>query len=161
MNSLKKALGVPLLSQIGRYLPQAKFPSGLNKWYVPSLHRDYYGEWSFDLNWKLPNMKKVQLSFIRAIHVAQKEIHHGVKLTIPALVMHSNQTKNPRRWSKKATQSDVILGVKDIEKYARKIKGDVTTQTIHHGLHDLVLSAEPVRSQVYQQLFDWLEIKMP
>lgn len=161
MNSLKKALGVPLLSQIGRYLPQAKFPSGLNKWYVPSLHRDYYGEWSFDLNWKLPNMKKVQLSFIRAIHVAQKEIHQGVKLTIPALVMHSNQTKNPRRWSKKATQSDVILGVKDIEKYARKIKGDVTTETIHHGLHDLVLSAEPVRSQVYQQLFDWLKIKMP
>ncbi|MBJ9984383.1 alpha/beta hydrolase [Acinetobacter sp. S40] len=161
MNVFKKTFGIPLLSQVGRYLPKAKFPSGLNKWYVPSLHKNFHGEWFFDLNWKLPSMKKVQLSFVRAIHIAQKEIHRGVKLTIPALIMHSNQTKNPRTWGKKATQSDVILGVKDIEKYARKIKGDVTTQTIQHGLHDLVLSAEPIRNQVYQQLFDWLKIKMP
>ncbi|MGS5746786.1 hypothetical protein ACVES3_19625, partial [Acinetobacter baumannii] len=30
----------------------------------------------------------------------------------------------------------------------------------HNGLHDLVLSAQPVREQVYQQLFQWLDQKV-
>ena len=33
--------------------------------------------------------------------------------------MHSHQTKNPKRWHKSVTQSDVILNVKDIRKYAK------------------------------------------
>ena len=73
--------------------------------------------------------------------------------------MHSNQTKNPRKWGKDAQTSDVILGVKDIQKYAKKIQGDVTVQSIPNGLHDLVLSQKPVRDSVYQQLFQWLADK--
>lgn len=61
----------------------------------------------------------VQLSFVHAIHTAQKEIHRGVKLNIPALIMHSHQTKNPRKWGPDATQSDVILDVKDIAKFGK------------------------------------------
>jgi alpha-beta hydrolase superfamily lysophospholipase len=53
----------------------------------------------------------------------------------------------------------VILGVKDIQKYAKKIQGDVTIQSIKNGLHDLVLSEKPARDQVYQQLFQWLNSK--
>lgn len=41
-----------------------------------------------------------------------------------------------------------------------KIKGDVSVVSIHNGLHDLVLSAQPVREQVYQQLFQWLDQKI-
>ncbi len=37
--------------------------------------------------------------------------------------MHSHQTKNPRKWGPDATQSDVILDVKDIAKFGKKNKG--------------------------------------
>lgn len=53
----------------------------------------------------------------------------------------------------------MILNVKHIEKYAKKIKGDVTVSKIHNGLHDLVLSEKSVRENVYQQLFAWLKQK--
>ena len=159
MNPLKRKLGVPQLSRLGKVFPDLQFPSELNKWYTPSLHKDLKGEWDFNLDWKKTTYPKVRLSFITAIHEAQKEIHQGVQLNIPILVMHSNQTKNPRKWGKDAQSSDVILGVKDIAKYAKKIQGDVTIQSIHHGLHDLVLSQKPVREQVYQQLFTWLSHK--
>lgn len=36
--------------------------------------------------------------------------------------MHSHQTKNPKKWGADATQSDVILDVKDIEKFGKKLK---------------------------------------
>ena len=73
--------------------------------------------------------------------------------------MHSHQTKNPRKFNKDAQTSDVILSVKGIEKYAKKLQGDVTIMTIKNGLHDLVLSAPPVRAEVYTKLFTWLQQK--
>ena len=159
MNPIKKKLGVPNLSRIGKLCPDLKFPSELNKFYVPSLHKTMNGEWDFNLEWKKTTYPMVRLSFVRAIFEAQKEIHQGVKLNIPALVMHSHQTKNPKKWHKDAQNSDVILNVKHIEKYAKKIKGDVTVSKIHNGLHDLVLSEKSVRENVYQQLFAWLKQK--
>ena len=159
MNPIKKKLGLPNLSRVGKICPDLEFPSELNKWYVTSLHKNLKGEWYFNLEWKKPTYPWVRLSFVRAIFEAQKEIHQGVTLNVPALVMHSDQTKNPKKWHKHAQSSDVILDVKHIDKYARKMKGDVTISEIKGGLHDLVLSEKSVRDQVYQQLFKWLDSK--
>ena len=159
MNPIKKKLGLPNLSRVGKICPDLKFPSELNKWYVTSLHHSLKGEWDFNLEWKQVTYPMVRLSFVRAIFEAQKEIHQGVSLNVPALVMHSHQTKNPKKWHKYAQTSDVILDVKHIKKYAKKIKGDVTISEIKDGLHDLVLSEKSVRETVYQQLFEWLKQK--
>ena len=159
MNPIKRAVGVPSLSRLAQKFPNLQFPSELNKWYAASLHKDLKGEWDFNLDWKKSSYPKVRISFIRAIYEAQKEIHQGVRVDVPVLVMHSHQTKNPRKWGKDAQSSDVILDVKDIQKYAKKIQGDVTIREIPNGLHDLVLSEKTVRDSVYQQLFSWLETK--
>ncbi len=157
---LEKKVGIPLLSEVGKRLPNGKFPSGLNQWYTPSLHKDFYGEWDFNLDWKPKSMPFVHLSFVTAIHEAQKEIHRGVTLNVPTLIMHSHQSNNPRKWGIDAQQSDVILDVKDMTQNAKKMKGDVQTLSIQNGLHDLVLSAPPVRAQVYKDLFAWLAEKI-
>ena len=159
MSEFEKNKALPQLSKLGRLLPNLTIPSGLNKWYVPSLHCHYHGEWNFNLEWKQPSYKMVKLSFVRAIHEAQKEIHAGVTLTIPTLVMHSHQTTNPKKWGIEAQTSDVILNVNDIQKYAEKMIGDISIQTIENGLHDLVLSAPKVREQVYKNLFAWIKEK--
>lgn len=159
MNPIKRALGIPQISKLAKKFPNLKFPSELNKWYTTSLHQDLKGEWNFNLDWKKTRYPMVYISFIRTIYEAQKEIHRGVKVDVPVLVMHSHQTQNPKKWGKAAQRSDVILGVKDIQKYAKKIQGDVTIQSIKNGLHDLVLSKKPARDQVYQQLFQWLNSK--
>ena len=157
---IEKKVGIPLLSEVGKRLPNAKFPSGLNPWYTPSLHKDFYGEWDFNLDWKPKTMPFVHLSFVTAIHEAQKEIHRGVSLNVPTLIMHSHQSKFPKKWGIDAQQSDVILDVNDMTQNAKKMKGDVQTLSIQNGLHDLVLSAPPVRAQVYKDLFAWLAEKI-
>ncbi|MCL6239241.1 MULTISPECIES: alpha/beta hydrolase [Acinetobacter] len=159
MNPVKRALGIPQLSKLAKTFPNLKFPSELNKWYTASLHHELKGEWDFNLDWKKTRYPMVYISFVRSIYEAQKEIHQGVTIDVLVLVMHSHQTKNPKKWGKAAQTSDVILGVKDIQKYAKKIQGDVTIQSIHNGLHDLVLSEKTAREQVYTQLFQWLANK--
>lgn len=119
MNPIKRAVGVPSLSRLAQKFPNLQFPSELNKWYTASLHKDLKGEWDFNLDWKKSSYPKVRISFIRAIYEAQKEIHQGVRVDVPVLVMHSHQTKNPRKWGKDAQSSDVILDVKDIQKYMK------------------------------------------
>ena len=160
MPTWKKKYALPKLSALGKYLPNLKFPSELNKWYAPSIHQKFHGEWNFNLQWKQQSYPLVYLSFVRAIFEAQKEIHTGVKMMIPILVMHSHQTTYPKKYNHDAETSDVILDVKDIEKYAKKLQGDVTVITIKDGLHDLVLSAPLVRQEVYSNLFKWLAYKM-
>lgn len=159
MPAWKEKFALPRLSALGGHFPNLRFPSELNKWYVTSLHKSLKGEWDFSLEWKKPSYPKVYLSFVHAIYEAQKEIHSGTQISVPTLVMHSHQTKNPRKFNKDAQTSDVILSVKGIEKYAKKLEGDVTIMTIKNGLHDLVLSAPPVRAEVYTKLFTWLQQK--
>ncbi|OTG66382.1 alpha/beta hydrolase [Acinetobacter silvestris] len=155
----KKKRALPKLSALGKHCPNIRFPSELNKFYVPSLHQKFHGEWNFNLDWKPNSYPLVNLSFVHAIFEAQKEIHQGAQVSVPTLVMHSHQTTSPKKWNKDAQSSDVILDVKDIKKYANKLQGDVTVITIKDGLHDLVLSAPLVRQDVYTKLFDWLEQK--
>ena len=159
MHPLKRAFALPHLSRLGKVFPNLQLPSELNPWYTASIHKALKGEWQFNLDWKKEAYPKVRLSFISAVFEAQKEIHRGVKIDVPALVMHSHQTKNPRKWGKAAQSSDVILSVKHIRKYAKKIRGDVTIAEIKNGLHDLVLSEKAARSSVYRQLFSWLSSK--
>lgn len=159
MPAWKKKLALPKLSALAKHFPKLQFPSELNKWYVTSLHKDLKGEWDFDLEWKKKTYPKVYLSFIRSIHEAQKEIHTGVQVDVPTLIMHSHKTTYPKKFNQDAQTSDVILEVKDMIKYGNKIQGDVAVIPIQNGLHDLVLSAPSVRAEVYQKLFTWLEQK--
>ncbi|MDV2468963.1 alpha/beta hydrolase [Acinetobacter chinensis] len=160
MPGWKKKLALPRLAALGKHLPNLKFPSELNKFYVQSLHKDLYGEWDFSLEWKKQTYPKVYLSFVTTIFEAQKEIHAGVTLSVPVLVMHSHKTTYPKKFNRDAQSTDVILEVQDIIKYSNKIQSDVNVMTIKDGLHDLVLSEAPVRAQVYEQLFQWLKIKI-
>lgn len=159
MHPLKRAFALPHASRLGKVFPNLQLPSELNPWYTASIHKALKGEWQFNLDWKKEAYPKVRLSFISAVFEAQKEIHRGAKIDVPVLVMHSHQTKNPRKWGTDAQSSDVILSVKHIRKYAKKIRGDVTIAEIKNGLHDLVLSEKAARSSVYRQLFSWLSSK--
>lgn len=159
MPTWKKKLALPKLSALGKYCPNLRFPSELNKFYVQSLHSAFHGEWNFNLNWKKKSYPLVYLSFVHAIFEAQKELQQGAHVSVPTLVMHSHQTTSPKKWNQDAQTSDIILDVKDIVRCAKKLQGDVSVITIKEGLHDLVLSAPLVRQNVYTKLFDWLEQK--
>lgn len=159
MNVLKKKLLLPQISWLGGKYPKLRFPSELSPCYVQSLHQTMQGEWNFDLNWKPTEYSKVYLSFIHAIYEAQKEIHRGAKLNVPALIMHSDRTTAPKKVNQNAYSSDVILNVKHIKKYGKKLQGDVNVITIKQGLHDLVLSRSDIRHEVYSKLFAWLNTK--
>ena len=156
LSNFERKIGIPILSILGRYLPNRPVSSGFSKEYGYSIHKDKYGEWNYSLAWKPHDIPKVNLGFIRAIHKAQKNIKNKLVIDVPILVMHSNKSIYENHWSEKFTEGDAVLNVNHIRKYANKIKGKVTIYEIENGIHDLFLSKKRVRENVYDKVFEWL-----
>lgn len=159
-NFFLRKIAVPVVSEIGEFLPGLTIDSGLPKEYVQSLHKSFKGEWDFNLDWKPVDPVKSTFSFISAIHAAQKKLHSGISVNVPVMVMHSDKSAKPKGWTEDCKRMDIILDVNHIKKYAKTIKGDVTVQAITNGVHDLVLSEKTVRNRVYKVLFEWLNERM-
>lgn len=156
LNILERKIGVPLLSLLSRYFPNKLISSRFSKLYGYSLHKSKHGEWNYSLTWKPYDIPKVNLSFINAIYNAQKKIQNKLVIDVPLLVMYSNKSINENHWSDKFKEGDAVLNVNHIQKYARKIRGNVTSFEIENGIHDLILSKKRVREKVFEKMFEWI-----
>lgn len=147
---------LPILSFLGKNLPTLKIPGGFSKAYGKSIHKDYDGEWDYNLNWKPNIAPQVNLGWIRAIYEAQKELKKEFHITCPVLVMHSLHSIENKKDKNQIQTTDIILDVDQINLIAKKIKGDVEIVAIENAIHDLILSHKPIRENVYNTIYDWL-----
>jgi alpha-beta hydrolase superfamily lysophospholipase len=117
--------------------PKAVLPA-----YVRSLHRNWQGEWDFDLTLKPLMGFPAYFGWVNGIFRAQARVHAGLGLDCPVLSMHSDE-------------ADIVLDWKDIARWSRTLGPDVTLLSFPGGLHDLVLSRREIRDEVFRQLFAW------
>jgi len=151
---------IPLISAIGSIFPNINSPEGLKKGYAESLHKDFYGEWDFNLNWKPIEGFGLNLGWINAIHTAQKELQKGLNIKCPILVMYSDKSVIPGEFNEDMLRADAVLNVKHIAKYAKVLGDDVTEKEIDDGIHDLVLSDRNVRNKVYEVMSNFIKDKI-
>jgi alpha-beta hydrolase superfamily lysophospholipase len=157
MNATRVAKTVltPIALVMGRVRPTGKLMM-LNEVHASSIHRDRYGEWDFNLEWKpLPGFP-VRFGWVRAIHLAQKRLHAGLDIPVPILVASSTVSYKRARWSDEARGADSVLDVDHMAKWTPALGRRTTLVRIEGGLHDLVLSAEPARKQTFDELERWM-----
>lgn len=128
---------------MGLLFPFLTDPKGLSPDYPKSLHKDYQGEWAFDL--KLKPIKGFPLHFgwMGAVLAAHDKVHAGLSIRCPVLVMHSDE-------------ADIVLGWRGILKWSPGLGRDVALEKFPGALHDLVLSRAEIREEVFERLFAWL-----
>lgn len=151
-----KHLAAPLVVTLGRFAPSLRLPGNLPLNYVRSLHRAYQGEWDFHLPWKPLAAFRITAGWFRAIRAGHQRVRQGLAIAVPILVLHSDRTVRTRGWSDEYFHADAVLDVRHMHALAPRLGPHVTAQAIAGGLHDLVLSPQPVREHVYQALFAWL-----
>lgn len=152
----KENILLPIVSFIARWFPDMTINQGLNTAYGESLLKEYKGEWVYDKNKKLMQSPPLTLSWLGAIYKGQKQIHKGLDLSIPILVMHSDKSTNDAQFTDNYTKSDAVLDIKDIDKYGKKLGSKVDMVVIPDGLHDLVLSRKSARDSTYRAMFNFL-----
>ena len=131
-----------IASFLGNFFPFLNDPKAVLPDYVRSLHRNWEGEWEFDLALKPLMGFPVHFGWVRAIFQAHARVQAGLSLACPVLSMHSD-------WS------DIVLDWRQIARWSRTLGPKVSVLQFPGALHDLVLSRTEVREEVFRQLFAW------
>jgi len=126
----------------GQAFPFLNDPKAIRPEYVRSIHREFGGEWDFDLKLKPLHGFPAYFGWIGAILAAQAKVHAGVDIGCPVLTMHSDE-------------ADIVLDWRHIARWGRTLGREATVLAFPGGLHDLVLSRHEVRDAVFSQLFSW------
>ena len=150
-----RTVGTLVLDQVGARVPRRPVPREVSGLYVRSIHRDHDGEWDFNLDWKPLTSWPVYAGWLRAIRRGHAQLHRGLDLPFPVLVLCSTRTTAPTEMGEDARSSDIVLDVAQIRRWAPALGSHVTVVAIEGAIHDVVLSRAPVRARVYDELDRW------
>ncbi len=146
---------------LARAKPKQSVPAGLNPYYAHSIHRNWRGKWDYDLDWKPAEGFPVRAAWLAAIRRGQRAVSDGLAIEAPILVMSSTLSHTPRAWDDVLHTSDAILDAESIARLAPRLGRHVTIVRVEGGMHDLVLSADPVRARVLSELERWMGAYLP
>lgn len=156
-----RTFGAPALDVVGRASPTRKLPAPLNPHYVHSLHRSHRGSWEFDLALKPAEGFPLFAGWLAAIQHGHRQVRRGLSIDCPVLLMASTASTVTNRWDPALMHTDAVLRADDIAALAPRLGRHVTTVRIRGGVHDLVLSADPVRAEVFAELDRWMAAYFP
>lgn len=153
---LVRTVGTRLLDVVGRLRPHLNLRK-LGSVYGHSLHRDHHGEWDFDVALKPLEGFPVLAGWFRAIRRGHRRLHRGLRVPVPVLVLRSSRSAlRAPDWSPEVMRADAVLDVEHMSRFAPRLGSDVTVVEVEDGMHDLFLSAEPVRRRALAVVDDWL-----
>lgn len=144
------------IERIGTSRPMQQIPRRVNDVYGRSLHRDHGGEWDYDLSWKPLESRPVYVGWLRAVRRGHAQLHSGLDLTCPTLVLSSGTSWFGEQTDETAASHDIVLDVQQIRHWASSVGRHVTSVAVEGAIHDVVLSRPAVRAQVYDVLATWL-----
>ncbi|MFB9052500.1 alpha/beta hydrolase [Formosa undariae] len=141
-----------MASKISSY---AKVNGVLTPAYAKSIHKDYFGEWDFNLDWKPIKGFPTYFKWVLAIAAAQQSLVHS-NIQVPVLVMHSSGSIKTSKFSKQALSNDIVLNIEDIKRIGKTLGNQVTLLEIDHAQHDIFLSPKVVRERALNKMMSWL-----
>lgn len=157
MSWFMEKVAIPTVSFLARFFPDWIVEKTGFSSYAESLLAEHKGEWTFNTLWKRPEGYPKKAAWLRAIHQGHKKVKKGLSLTCPVLVLSSDKSfTETAAWQEEYRNADIVLDVNDIQTLGLKLGTNVVRDTVANGMHDLILSAEPYRTIVYDKISHWL-----
>jgi alpha-beta hydrolase superfamily lysophospholipase len=154
--ALIRGLGTRVIKAVGARQPKRVIPRTPEGHYGRSLHVEHDGEWMFNTDWKPLDSFPVTFGWLRAVRLGHDELHAGLEVGCPVLVLSSAGTRWPKEMGPDAHGYDIVLEVPQIRQWATAIGSHVTYVAIEGARHDVVLSQEGPRKKAYAELDTWL-----
>ena len=125
--------------------------------YGATLHKEYGGEFEYNLAWKPIGGFPVTFGWLHAIRRAQVRLHRGLDVGVPNLILRSDRSVREAADPDKIQRGDAVLDVKQIARWAGCIGNRSTIVPIADAKHDVFLSVPESRQAAYCALDQWLE----
>jgi alpha-beta hydrolase superfamily lysophospholipase len=153
---LIQGIGTSVIKQVGARQPTRTISRAVDGVYGRSLHVDHDGEWMFNTEWKPLDSFPVTFGWLRAIRLGHDELHTGLEVGCPVLVLSSAGTRWPKEMGPDVHDYDVVLEVPQIRQWATALGSHVTYVAIEGARHDVVLSRPEPRAKAYAELDRWM-----
>ena len=125
--------------------------------YGTTLHRDYHGEFDYNLQWKPLGGFPITLGWLHAIRRGQARLHRGLDVGVPNLILRSDHTVRETADPASMQSGDAVLDVTQIARWAGCIGNRTVIVPVPDAKHDVFLSLAQPREMAYRQLDLWLE----
>jgi alpha-beta hydrolase superfamily lysophospholipase len=135
----------------------ARAPTGGIGGYGASLHRDYHGEFDYDLQWKPLGGFPITFGWLSAVRHGQIRLHRGLDVGVPNLILRSDHSVTEAADAVALQCGDAVLDVRHIARWAGCIGNRSTIVPVTDAKHDVFLSMARPRRVAYQQLDTWLD----
>ncbi|MBJ7399310.1 alpha/beta hydrolase [Mycolicibacterium sp.] len=124
--------------------------------YGLTLHREYHGEFDYDLRWKPLGGFPVTVGWIHAIRRGQAKLHRGLDVGVPNLVLRSDHSVAETAETDMLQRGDAVLDVAHIARWAGCLGNRTTSVPVTDAKHDVFLSLAEPRAAAYTELERWL-----
>jgi alpha-beta hydrolase superfamily lysophospholipase len=124
--------------------------------YGHSLHRDYHGEFDYNLQWKPLGGFPVTFGWLHAIRRGQFRLHRGLDVGVPNLILRSDRSVPETDDPVAMERGDAVLDVSQIARWAGCIGNRTTVVPVADAKHDVFLSLAEPRRAAFLELETWL-----
>jgi len=151
-----RTVGTRLIEATAKVRPKSVIKLPPTDAYGSSLHVSAHGEWEFDTAFKPLDGFPVTYGWLTAIRKGHAKLHKGLDIGVPSLVLRSSKSYFARSWSPEVDESDAVLDVKQIARWAGCLGDSVTSIPITGARHDVFISKDEVRKAAYDAVDNWL-----
>ncbi|MEZ0049397.1 alpha-beta hydrolase superfamily lysophospholipase [Mycobacterium sp. MAA66] len=123
--------------------------------YGTSLHREYGGDFDYNLDWKPLGGFPVTIGWINAIRRGQAALHRGLDVGVSSLILRSDHTVAEEPAEMQC--GDAVLDVAQIARWAGCVGNRGTVVPIVDAKHDVFLSLPQPRAAAFDALDLWLD----
>jgi len=124
--------------------------------YGLTLHRDYDGEFDYNLQWKPVGGFPITAGWIHAVRRAQAQLHRGLDVGVPNLILRSDHSVSESAGIAAMQRGDAVLDVAHIARWAGCVGNRQTVVPVAGAKHDVFLSLPEPRAAAYRELDQWL-----
>ncbi len=125
--------------------------------YGITLHRDYHGEFDYNLQWKPVGGFPITVGWLHAVRRGQARLHRGIDVGVPSLILRSDHSVRESADPMSMHGGDAVLDVSQIAKWAGCIGNHTTSVPVPDAKHDVFLSLPLPRQLAYRRLDRWLD----
>ena len=146
-----------LIAGLSRVRPKRAVRAPTDGGYGTTLHRDYHGEFDYNLQWKPVGGFPITLGWLHAIRRGQARLHQGLDVGVPNLILRSDHTVPESDDPASMQRGDAVLDVTQIARWAGCIGNRSTIVPVADAKHDVFLSLAQPRRAAYRELDLWLD----
>ncbi|MCA2266742.1 alpha/beta hydrolase [Mycobacterium marseillense] len=159
--ALRHSATVALIAGLSRVRSKGVARSPGEGGYGTTLHRDYGGQFDYNLQWKPVGGFPITFGWLHAIRRGQARLHRGLDVGVPNLILRSDHSVQETADPASMRCGDAVLDVTQIARWAGCVGNRSTIIPVVDAKHDVFLSLEGPRGVAYRELDLWLDEYLP